>query len=81
MNVPAGWLREYVAFEWPLEEVARRLVFTSCEVDRILRRGVPASHSSGSTRIPVWSVPSSSSRSERIIPFETSPRSFARSSF
>ena len=27
--------------------------------------------------IPLWSVPSSSSRSERIIPSETSPRSFA----
>jgi phenylalanyl-tRNA synthetase beta chain len=41
MNVPASWLREYVAFDWPLEELARRLVFTSCEVDRIVRRGVP----------------------------------------
>ena len=30
--------------------------------------------------MPVWSAPSSSSRSERIIPSETSPRSFARSS-
>ena len=30
--------------------------------------------------IPAWSAPSSSSRSERIIPSETSPRSFARSS-
>ena len=27
--------------------------------------------------MPVWSTPSSSSRSERIIPRETSPRSFA----
>ena len=26
----------------PLEELARQLVFTSCEVDRIVRRGVPA---------------------------------------
>src|SRR3954447_13862305 len=41
MKVPVGWLREYVAFEWPVEELARRLVFTSCEVDRIVRRGVP----------------------------------------
>ncbi|MDX6517243.1 MAG: phenylalanyl-tRNA synthetase beta chain [Gaiellaceae bacterium] len=41
MRVPAGWLREYVDFDWPLEELARRLVFTSCEVDRVVRRGVP----------------------------------------
>jgi phenylalanyl-tRNA synthetase beta chain len=41
LNVPASWLREYVAFDWPLEELARKLVFTSCEVDRIVRRGVP----------------------------------------
>ena len=41
MRVPVSWLREYVDFDWPLEELARRLVFTSCEVDRIIRRGVP----------------------------------------
>ena len=41
MKVPAGWLREYVDIELPLEELARQLVFTSCEVDRIIRRGVP----------------------------------------
>jgi phenylalanyl-tRNA synthetase beta chain len=41
MKVPASWLREYVAFEGPVEGVARRLVFSSCEVDRIVRRGVP----------------------------------------
>src|SRR5437868_12491537 len=41
MKVPVSWLREYVAFDWPVEELARRLVFTSCEVDRIVRRGVP----------------------------------------
>jgi phenylalanyl-tRNA synthetase beta chain len=41
MKVPASWLREYVAFDGPIEEVARRLVFTSFEVDRIIRRGVP----------------------------------------
>src|SRR5438046_2932652 len=41
MKVPASWLREYVDFDWPVEELARRLVFTSCEVDRIVRRGVP----------------------------------------
>jgi phenylalanyl-tRNA synthetase beta chain len=42
MKVPVSWLREYVDFDLPVEELARRLVFTSCEVDRIVRRGVPA---------------------------------------
>ncbi len=41
MKVPVSWLREYVDFDWPVEELARRLVFTSAEVDRIVRRGVP----------------------------------------
>jgi phenylalanyl-tRNA synthetase beta chain len=41
MKVPVSWLREYVAFDEPVEELARRLVFTSCEVDRVVRRGVP----------------------------------------
>ncbi len=41
MKVPVSWLREYVAFDLPVEELGRRLVFTSCEVDRIVRRGVP----------------------------------------
>lgn len=41
MKVPVSWLREYVAYDLPLAELARRLVFTSCEVDRIVRRGVP----------------------------------------
>src|SRR5918996_2035266 len=41
LRVPVSWLREYVAFDWSVEELARRLVFTSCEVDRIVRRGVP----------------------------------------
>jgi phenylalanyl-tRNA synthetase beta chain len=41
LNVPVSWLREYVAFDWPIEKLARKLVFTSCEVDRIVRRGVP----------------------------------------
>jgi phenylalanyl-tRNA synthetase beta chain len=41
MKVPVSWLREYVDFDLPLEELARQLVFTSCEVDRIVRRGVP----------------------------------------
>jgi phenylalanyl-tRNA synthetase beta chain len=41
MKVPVSWLREYVEFDLPIEELARQLVFTSCEVDRIVRRGVP----------------------------------------
>src|SRR5690348_1276365 len=40
MKVPVSWLREYVDLTLPIEELARRLVFTSCEVDRIVRRGV-----------------------------------------
>ena len=40
MKVPVSWLREYVELTLPVEELARRLVFTSCEVDRIVRRGV-----------------------------------------
>src|SRR3954471_12902414 len=40
MKVPVSWLREYVELTLPIEELARRLVFTSCEVDRITRRGV-----------------------------------------
>src|SRR5438105_1933967 len=40
MKVPVSWLREYVEFALPVEELGRRLVFTSCEVDRIVRRGV-----------------------------------------
>ena len=41
MKVPVSWLREYVDFDLQVEELARRLVFTSCEVDRIVRQGVP----------------------------------------
>ena len=39
--------------------------------------GVPGSGPSSSTMIPEWSSPSSSSRSERIIPRDISPRSLA----
>src|SRR3954466_7597785 len=42
MKVPVSWLREYVDFDLPVAAISRRLVFTSCEVDRIVRRGVPA---------------------------------------
>ena len=41
MKVPVSWLREFVDFDLPVEELARRLVFTSCEVDRVVRRGAP----------------------------------------
>jgi phenylalanyl-tRNA synthetase beta chain len=41
MKVPISWLREYVDFDIPLEELAQQLVFSSCEVDRVVRRGVP----------------------------------------
>jgi phenylalanyl-tRNA synthetase beta chain len=41
MRVPVTWLKEYVAFDEPIEDVARRLVVSSCEVDRIVKRGVP----------------------------------------
>src|ERR671932_2546103 len=41
MKVPVSWLREYVAFDIAVEELASRLVVASCEVDRIVRRGVP----------------------------------------
>jgi phenylalanyl-tRNA synthetase beta chain len=40
MKVPVSWLREYVAFDWPVERLATKLVFTSCEVERIVERGV-----------------------------------------
>jgi phenylalanyl-tRNA synthetase beta chain len=41
MRVPVSWLKEYVSFDEPLERVAARLVISSCEVDRIVKRGVP----------------------------------------
>jgi phenylalanyl-tRNA synthetase beta chain len=40
MKVPVSWLREYVDFDWAVEQLAAKLVFTSCEVDRIVHRGV-----------------------------------------
>jgi phenylalanyl-tRNA synthetase beta chain len=35
-----SWLREYVAVDVPTDELAQRLVITTCEVDRIEQRGV-----------------------------------------
>jgi phenylalanyl-tRNA synthetase beta chain len=41
MRVPVSWLKEFVPFDVPVEDVAARLVISSCEVDRIVKRGVP----------------------------------------
>jgi phenylalanyl-tRNA synthetase beta chain len=40
MRVPLDWLREYVAVDAPVEELADRLGTATCEVERIIRRGV-----------------------------------------
>src|SRR5918994_5887411 len=41
MRVAVSWLRDYVPFTVSVEELASRLVTASCEVDRIVTRGVP----------------------------------------
>src|SRR5436305_2946594 len=41
MPVPISWVREYVAFDLPLAELAERLSVASAEVEAIERRGVP----------------------------------------
>lgn len=41
MKVPVSWLRDYVAFDLPLPQLAERLVLSGLEVDRILTRGAP----------------------------------------
>ncbi len=40
MKVPVSWLREYVPIDRPIEEVADRLLISSCEVDAIENVGV-----------------------------------------
>src|ERR687886_1740049 len=40
MKVPLSWLREYVALEASADEIAARLSVATCEVERIVRRGV-----------------------------------------
>jgi phenylalanyl-tRNA synthetase beta chain len=40
MRVPLNWLREYVAVDAPAEELAEKLGTATCEVERIIRRGV-----------------------------------------
>src|ERR671917_637140 len=43
MRVPVSWLREYVEFDAPVTEVARRLAISSLEVERVVDLGVPDS--------------------------------------
>jgi phenylalanyl-tRNA synthetase beta chain len=40
MKVPVSWLNEYVPIDRPVEEIADRLVISSCEVEGIERVGV-----------------------------------------
>jgi phenylalanyl-tRNA synthetase beta chain len=40
LRVPVSWLRDYVAIEMPLDELASRLSVATAEVDGIERRGV-----------------------------------------
>ncbi len=40
MRVPLSWLRDSVALEMPVAELAERLAISSCEVERVIRRGV-----------------------------------------
>src|SRR5215210_4434643 len=40
MRVPLNWLREYVAVDPPVEELAEKLGTATCEVERIIRHGV-----------------------------------------
>jgi phenylalanyl-tRNA synthetase beta chain len=40
LRVPVSWLRDYVAIEMPLAELAERLSISSAEVDGIERRGI-----------------------------------------
>jgi phenylalanyl-tRNA synthetase beta chain len=41
MRVPLSWLRDYVALDMPLDNLAERLAVSTCEVERIVRSGVP----------------------------------------
>ena len=41
MKVPLSWLREYVRVDSTPQELAARLSVSTCEVERIVRRGVP----------------------------------------
>src|ERR687885_952316 len=41
MKVPLSWLREYVAVDVPVDELAARVNISVAEVERVIRRGVP----------------------------------------
>jgi phenylalanyl-tRNA synthetase beta chain len=41
MRVPLEWLREYVAVDVPVDELAARVNISVSEVERVIRRGVP----------------------------------------
>ena len=43
MRLPIDWLREYVEVRASTAEIASRLSISTCEVERVLRRGVPDS--------------------------------------
>jgi phenylalanyl-tRNA synthetase beta chain len=40
IRIPLSWLRDYVAVDVPAAELAQRLTVSTCEVERIVRRGV-----------------------------------------
>jgi len=40
MKVPVSWLRDYVQIDVPIEQIAERLVISTCEVDAIQSVGV-----------------------------------------
>src|SRR6188472_1900409 len=40
MWLPLDWLRDYVALDMPLAELVDRLAVSTCEVERLRRRGV-----------------------------------------
>jgi phenylalanyl-tRNA synthetase beta chain len=40
MRVPVSWLKEYVAIEWPVREIADRLLISTAEVDKVETVGV-----------------------------------------
>jgi phenylalanyl-tRNA synthetase beta chain len=41
VKIPVSWLRDYVAVEMALPDLAERLAVSTCEVNNIQRRGVP----------------------------------------
>src|SRR5579883_215156 len=41
LRIPLSWLREYVALAVPAAALAERLAVSSCEVERVVPRGVP----------------------------------------